>query len=235
MKNFKLLLATATILSTGLVLNVKADCESSAYTNTVHSTLNATVGIFSPFNMTDGTIDFGDITTYGRNGNNIKIKVNPDGSIDQSVSTAQVVRNPSVTTMYLGGGRLGVDDISAYRANAEAVIAQGVGGGGIPSYTQSDIDEARAFLDTVDGTYSGLTNVTFSLVLSDPTFNLEDGVGNTCGEVSGLVPTWKLTNTEGKEIELRFGGTFTLDSEYTPSNGYDACSGSTTVTFVTLM
>ena len=228
MKNFKLLLASTAILSTGLALNVKAEDESSAYTNTVHSTLRASVGIFSPLTMTDGAIDFGEITTYGRNGNNIKIKVNPDGSIDQSVSTAQVVRNPSVTTMYLGGGDLG--EIGIIRADVEAIIAEGIGGE--HGYTQDNMDEATYMLALFNGTYSGLSMGEISLVLSNPTFNLEDGDENTCGEVSGLIPTWKYTGTEGKEVEIRFGGTFTLDSVYTPENGNDICIGSTTVTLI---
>ena len=154
--------------------------------------------------------------------------------------------------MYLGGGDLAgmASDLQGSLSDLQSTIdgITGTYGPDTSSYTAEVLEGYNAYTalknatsSLLDGTASGLTleDGMMSLVLTNSTFDLiESGSvdqdhpsGVSCGTVNGLIPTWKITNNADKEMEIRFGGTFTLDDDFTPS-GSAYCSGSTTVTYI---
>lgn len=226
MRNFKLLLATTAILSATFAVGAMAEGEApitaETYGNRATATLNASINILSPITMTDGDIKFPTITTTNMNSyDEVKVKVNYDGTIDYAESTAQIVNDNIansyyVTPIQITGGHLSNLYQSEYTAGGANAAA---------------LDESHNF----NGRF-GSYNVSVAETIPMYTLNNYYQLTNTqCGEVSALERYWNYdTSLNGGKggLKLRFGGTFTLDGNYTPTTAYERCQGSTTVTFI---
>ena len=229
MKNFKLLLASTAILSTGLVMGALADGETptaATYTNRTSATLETSIRIFSPISMTNGKLDFPDITTTAKTGvDSVKVKVKPNGEIDYSETTAQLIGNGiNNGRAYIQPIKITGGDVGDYKS---AYTAEGADAAALDEYYNAEL--------------SGIFDDYYDVVVADSTIpmyiqNSDTSVAtNHCGDVGSLERYWHYnTSLNGGKggLELSFGGTFTLDSDFDPtdSGGGVRCIGSTTVT-----
>ena len=214
MKKFLLLCGVATIAVASVALaEDPAPVTAATYTNRATATLTADIHIFSPITMTDGELHFPFITTTNMNNyTSLKVKVNPDGSIDYGESTAQIIDDGEayVNPIKIFGGTLGVPraDYTAEGADDDALDA--------------DYSNGLRFYDVH----------TVEIAETIPMF--VEGSSTPCGEVESLVPSWHYdTSLNGNKggLKLSFGGTFTLGNlDLADGNAY--CIGSTTVTYI---
>ena len=225
MKKFLLLCGVATIAVASVALAEGETPTAATYTNRTSATLNTEIRIYSPITMTKGRLIFPYITTTAKTGvDSVKVKVKPNGEIDYSESTAQILQN-------MGGGWSGVTpikitggDVGKYRAD---YIAEGA--------------DAAALDEEYNNDVPGSFNDEYDVVVADSTIPMYiDGsdtavATNHCGDVGSLERYWQydasLNNNKGG-LKLSFGGIFTLDSDFDPtdSGGQVMCNGSTTVT-----
>ena len=221
MRNFKLLLATTAILSTGLAANVLADdpapVTEANYSNRASATLSTSIQIISPMTMTNGSISFPTITTTNMNNyESVKVKVNYDGTIDYANSTAQIISKSSyITPITIIGG-----DIGSLKSTFDGK-------------TGDELASAIAYYNSGGSWAGGM----YSLQVADTIPMYDNNTNTLCGEVSDLQKYWyydtALDNNKGG-FKVKFGGTFTVDSDYNPTGGLGRCSGGATVTFFTV-
>ena len=227
MKNKFLLLSGVATLAVASVALAEGETPTAAtYTNRTSATLNTHIRIYSPITMTDGALNFPYITTTAKTGvDSVKVKVKPNGEIDYSETTAQLLGNginngfASVIPIEITGG-----DVGKYKSAYTAVGA-----------------DAAALDEGYNNEFPGTFNDDYDAVVADSTIPMYINGSDTsvatnhCGDVGSLERYWQydtsLNNKKGG-LKLSFGGTFTLDSDFDPTNsgGLVACSGSTTVT-----
>ena len=226
MKKFLLLSGIATIAVASVALAEGETPTAATYTNRISATLNTEIHIYNPINMTSGRLYFPSITTTAKTGvDSVKVKVKPNGEIDYSETTAQILGDGinrglgRVTPIKITGG-----DVGKYRAK---YMVEGA--------------NAAALDEEYNNDNPGSFNDDYDVVVADSTIPMyiEDSdtavATNHCGDVGSLEHYWQydasLNNNKGG-LKLSFGGTFTLDSDFDPTNrgGRAYCTGSTTVT-----
>ena len=244
MKNKFLLLGATALLST-MAFNANAGMGGGA-------TINASISIVPVLDISNGTINFGKITTYKPEGvANVTLAINNDGSIDESNTTATVLALPSVTparitapdaalsyneSMYasslqdeLMGASMAIYE--AEQSGDESAIAAAQA-----SYNAVQA-EVQMYNDLMGSGYSSSTYNGWTAELSNTTFNLTSG-NATCGTVTLSTPKWKVggdydlyEETGESYVDLSYAGTFVLAPGYKPSSE-TSCTGSTTLTII---
>lgn len=223
MKNIKLLLATTAILSMGTI-------SAMAGTDTIQTSLQASIGIFNAFNINSsgGSIKFPHITTVNPSGSGkIKVKVTPDGAIDENGSNAQIARYNSGTTPIIISGSTISSPGNAFAYNYQNNLEAAIAAKGGEELTAAElIAVAEQGLGETYSVYGG----TYNIELGEETIEMKDG-NTPCGEVKNLTPKWRYNPENAGSLELRFGGTFEMVSDFS-TDTENHCSGSTTVTFI---
>ena len=197
MKNFKLLLATTAILSTGLAVVAMADGEYVG-DPTGSVTLKASANFTTPIHASVESLFFGELDPV--KGGTVVVGADGSFSGDAIITASSSSYNPFPGTIYLWGGMISdwVDD-----------------GEDLTTLVQLAIDPTE-------------TTITLH----------EDGdeSKDVCGVVDNITTGQHKKVTKGNEtnaLEIKFGGTLTIDSTYRPESGYYSnCSGKKTITYV---
>ena len=212
MKNKFLLLIG--IASLAVVSVANAGVEGGA-------TINASISIVPSLDISNGTINFGKITTFSTDGN-VTVAVNHDGTLDANNTTASVLALPSVTPVRITAP----DDLLYYNesmTSANTISMQVMQAGDeVQSYNmqimeyqmneqevpQSLLDSLAAaeaalasaqaqetyYNDLLGGGYASSSYNGWTAELSNTTFNLTSG-NDICGTVTLSTPKWKLSGT----------------------------------------
>ena len=218
MKNFKLLLATTAILSAGLVINSNAE--------SVKAEFRIGVGIFNPISITTTHADF-DLGAISNNGGKV-LKVKPDGSVDETVTTAQVV-----------GKSQGNNKIVIKGARYTSTFADNF-------YEGNNLSNYRDILNNTNSTAEEISNakskidefgLNYGFIIvpdDDVVVMMSDKTNSRCGELSNheFMQIYRPYNDNA--VEVYYGGTFTLDDDYdagdTLDTSYDYCEGTVHIT-----
>ena len=205
MKNFKLLLASTAILSTG-ALAVLA--TPSTAPQSVTAQFGADIVIVEPALMTGGNISFPTmLATGGR-----VVTVDATGAVDSSSTATFADPNPT--------------------ASVNPIIISGADIGSM--YDDSNGADTSFDINNYSG-WSQIQmppKITLTDVSTNQSGKCGDVTGFTPGTPSFGKDIMEEGGSEVRTIRFPYGATFTMKEGFHPENGYANCKGSATVTYI---
>ena len=230
MKNFKLLLATTAILSTGLAMSVLADASLEGKEGTGYARIDAKATFTSPIRLTaSNPIYFGLLDP--KKGGEVTIEAKFVNPTVTDTKNAIITGAGSIYPQHAGSIMLTGGGLSDDMGDIEDAIADN------STYTSNDPENPHPLEgQSKAGSYIqlALEGETIALTETDTSAGSTADSTKTCGTVKNLTQGMPRVNGTGadRELEIPLGGTLEINQNYNPSGNWGGCSGHTTVTYV---